>query len=77
LGGEVVSTLWAIIMLHLQILQEEKYLPTVFGDEYLAYRKKVCRYFGRKTWKFFVPWGILIIGLCAGYIVFGTAQLAK
>jgi len=37
----------AMVMLHLQILQEEAYLPTVFGDDYLAYRNKVGRYFWR------------------------------
>ncbi len=41
-------SLFAVIMLHLQIMQEEKYLPTVFGDEYLKYKSKVCRYIGRK-----------------------------
>ena len=41
-------TIWAIVMLHLQILQEEKYLPTVFGDEYLEYKKHTCRYLGRR-----------------------------
>ena len=41
-------TLWAIVMLHLQILQEEQYLPTVFGDKYLEYKKHTMRYLGRK-----------------------------
>lgn len=41
-------TLWAVIMLHRQILQEEKYLEAVFGDQYLEYKKHTCRYFGRK-----------------------------
>lgn len=41
-------SVFAIIMLHLQILQEEKYLPNVFGEEYLEYKSKVCRYIGRK-----------------------------
>lgn len=27
---------------------EEDFLLTAFGEEYLAYRKKVCRYLGRK-----------------------------
>lgn len=40
-------TALAMVMLHLQILQEEAYLPTVFGDDYLAYRNKVGRYFWR------------------------------
>lgn len=44
----LIFTCFAIIMLHLQILQEEKYLPNVFGDEYIHYKKKVCRYLGRK-----------------------------
>lgn len=37
----------SILMLHLQILEEEKFLPTVFGEEYLAYKKKTRRYFGK------------------------------
>ncbi|MCM1212881.1 MAG: isoprenylcysteine carboxylmethyltransferase family protein [Blautia sp.] len=42
-------TLLAVIMLHLQIVNvEEDFLHTAFGDEYLAYKKKVCRYIGRK-----------------------------
>lgn len=39
---------FAIIMLHLQILQEEKFLERTFGREYLAYKSKVRRYLGRK-----------------------------
>ncbi len=39
----------AVTMLHLQILQEERYLQTVFGDDYAAYKNKVCRYLGRKA----------------------------
>ena len=41
-------SLFAIVMLHLQILQEEKYLTAVFGNEYTAYKKRVFRYLGRK-----------------------------
>lgn len=44
----LLFTIWAVVMLHLQILQEEKYLQTVFGKEYLAYQKGTGRYFGRK-----------------------------
>lgn len=44
----IVFTLFAVIMLHLQILSEEKYLEKTFGDEYTDYKKKVFRYFGRK-----------------------------
>lgn len=43
----LVFSLWAIIMLHLQILQEEKHLQSVFGEAYWAYKGKVRRYFGR------------------------------
>lgn len=38
----------AIIMLHLQILQEEVYLSKVFGEEYVQYKSRVNRYIGRK-----------------------------
>lgn len=41
-------TLWAMIMLHLQILQEEAFLPTAFGQPYLDYRAHVRRYLGRR-----------------------------
>lgn len=43
-------TLFAALMLHLQIVNvEEDFLITAFGDTYLEYRKKVNRYFGRKS----------------------------
>ena len=41
-------SVFGAIMLHLQILQEEKYLPVAFGEEYISYKKHVCRYLGRK-----------------------------
>lgn len=43
----LVFTCFAIFTLHLQILQEEKYLEKVFGIEYREYRRKVFRYLGR------------------------------
>lgn len=39
--------LFAAVMLHLQILQEERFLADTFGEPYLQYRNKVLRYFGR------------------------------
>ena len=39
---------FAIIMLHLQILQEERYLAENYEEEYREYRKHVFRYLGRK-----------------------------
>ncbi|WP_048570505.1 methyltransferase family protein [Clostridium cylindrosporum] len=41
----VIISLIAVITLHLQILEEEKYLPTVFGDEYERYKRSTNRYF--------------------------------
>ena len=41
-------SLFAVVMLHLQILEEEKFLVSVFGDAYLKYKGSVCRYLGRK-----------------------------
>ena len=37
-----------MVMLHLQILQEERYLTSVFGAPYQQYKKKVFRYLGRR-----------------------------
>lgn len=44
-----IYTLFAMTMLHLQILQEEKFMAQSFGEEYLAYKKKVFRYLGRRN----------------------------
>ena len=43
-----IFTIFAIVMLHLQILQEERHLSAAFGAEYLAYRQQVLRYLGRR-----------------------------
>lgn len=44
-------TLFAVIMLHLQILQEEKYMAASFGKPYLEYKRTVFRYLGRRPSK--------------------------
>lgn len=44
----LVWSVFAMVMLHLQILQEEAYLSQAFGQAYLDYRGKVRRYLGRK-----------------------------
>lgn len=45
----VIFSAFAVVMLHMQILQEEKYLSETFGEEYLLYKKTVSRYLGRKS----------------------------
>ncbi len=44
----LIFSLFAIIMLHFQILQEEKYLEKTFGEKYITYKNKVFRYIGRR-----------------------------
>ena len=41
-------SIFAAVMLHLQILQEEKYMLATFGSAYAAYSARVARYLGRK-----------------------------
>ena len=41
----LVFTLFAGVMLHLQILNEEKFLEERFGETYLKYKEKTGRYF--------------------------------
>lgn len=42
-------SVFAMIMFHLQIVNvEEDFLLDSFGEDYIAYKKKVNRYFGRK-----------------------------
>ncbi len=44
----IIFSLFSIITLHFQILQEEIYLTDTFGEEYRIYKKQVSRYLGRK-----------------------------
>jgi protein-S-isoprenylcysteine O-methyltransferase Ste14 len=44
----LIFTCCCVVLFHLQILEEEKYLPSIFGEDYLMYKKKTGRYFG--TW---------------------------
>lgn len=42
-------SLLASLLIHLQIVNvEEDFLVSEFGEDYKNYKKKVCRYFGRK-----------------------------
>lgn len=47
----LLFSVFAMTMLHLQILQEERYLEGVFGEDYSAYKNRVCRYLGRRSRK--------------------------
>lgn len=44
----LLFTLFAMTMLHLQILQEEQFLTAAFGAPYTDYRRHTLRYFGRR-----------------------------
>ena len=48
----VMVSSWAAIMLHLQILQEEKHMHKMFGADYEEYRKHTLRYFGRRKQRY-------------------------
>lgn len=43
----VLISLWAAVMLHLQILQEEEHMQKMFGQDYVEYKKHTLRYFGK------------------------------
>ena len=47
----LLFTMFSIMLLHLQVLKEEEYLPMVFGNDYMIYRNQVGRYIGRKRTK--------------------------
>lgn len=45
------ATTFAVVLFHLQIVNvEEDFLIETFGQEYLDYKGKVCRYLGSKFW---------------------------
>ena len=41
----VIVSIWAAVMLHFQILQEEVHMHNMFGEEYDNYKKHTLRYF--------------------------------
>lgn len=79
----LIFTLFAMIMLHLQILEEEKFLPTIFGKEYVDYKKETKRYlgYGKLTWDklrrfFYICLGLFSIvyyGICLLYVGFALS----
>lgn len=40
----IIAAIFMISLFHLQILEEEKLLPQIFGPEYLQYKKRTRRY---------------------------------
>lgn len=44
----LLVSIWAAVMLHLQILQEEAHMYNMFGDEYTLYKEHTLRYLGKK-----------------------------
>ena len=45
----LAATIIAIVLFHLQIVNvEEEFLMEAFKEEYITYKKRVCRYIGRK-----------------------------
>ena len=45
------ATVLVVCLFHLQIVNvEEDFLLETFGQEYLDYKRKVCRYLGNKFW---------------------------
>ena len=61
----LIFTIFAIVMLHLQILQEEEYLLKEHGEEYKNYKKKTCRYagYGRPTPAKIIMYIFFLIGI--------------
>lgn len=44
----VLVSVWAGVMLHLQILQEEEHMQNMFGEEYETYKMHTLRYLGKR-----------------------------
>ena len=41
----LIVSCMGIVMMHFQIIEEEKHLATVFGEDYHTYKKRTSRYF--------------------------------
>ena len=44
----LITSIFAIVLLHLQILQEEQHMLKTFGKEYEEYKKHTLRYLGQR-----------------------------
>ena len=44
----MIISIWAAVMLHLQIIQEEAHLHNMYGPEYDEYKAHTMRYIGRR-----------------------------
>lgn len=80
----LIFVLYAAVMLHLQILQEEKYLTKVFGESYTSYQKCTGRYFifdkprSKKRRLISAVSIMLCVALVLGvYAIYGTRQMNK
>ncbi len=80
----LLFALCAVVMLHLQILQEEKFLTETFGEKYTEYKKHTGRYllFDRPCSKKKAITATISLVLCAalglgGYAVYGTRRMSR
>lgn len=44
----LIISIWAAVMLHLQVLQEEEHMKKMFEEDYINYMNHTFRYFGKK-----------------------------
>lgn len=44
----MIVSVWAAVMLHLQIIREEEHMHNMFGNEYDEYKSHTMRYLGRR-----------------------------
>ncbi len=80
----LIFVLYAVIMLHFQILQEEKYLTHTFGEKYTQYKKRTGRYFifdrtySKKKTLIIIVSIILCVSLAVGGLaIYAGHQLSK
>jgi len=75
---------FAVVMLHLQILREEKCLAAAFGESYAGYKKRTGRYFifdrhfsGKKAIAVCLAVVLCVLGALGGFMYYGTEQMKK
>ncbi len=80
----LLFVVFAVIMLHLQILQEEKFLTATFGESYVEYKKRTGRYFvfdrsfsKKKTIAVCLAVVLCVSGALGGFMIYGTNQMKK
>lgn len=72
-----IVLLCIFICIHIRNVKRDRKLVQEYGEEYTSYKKRVCRYLGIKSWKYYVPVCVIVLGAFVAYALYGSSQMKK